>query len=115
MRPDIKQYIKCIANGEFAPSDINQWSLQCEEAKKPVNIKALILVDIICRLVNLNAMIKSLQPPDSKTIIQAALALDSEMAKWEEELPGTWIFIVKQSTDCSEMVYNGQEHVYPDF
>ena len=87
MRPDVKQYIKCIANGEFAPAGMSEWTLQCEKATKPVDTQALILVEIICRLVNLNATIKSPQPPDSKTIIQEALALDSDMAKWEEELP----------------------------
>jgi len=115
MKSDLKQYIKCICVGEPDPPGMVEWCRQCRETIKPVDIYGMTLLEIVRRFVNLHASIKSNDPPDSRTIIQETLSLESEMDKWERECPEIWIFTTKESTEPSEITYKGQEHVYRDF
>ena len=79
-----------------------------------VDAHATILLDIIYRFTNLYASIRNNILLDPSAIIQEALALDSELAIWETQLPKAWRYTTKPSTEHSDIVYKQQVHDYCD-
>jgi hypothetical protein len=81
---------------------------------KCVDAHATVLLDIVCRFISLSSSVRNNILLDSTTIIQEALALDSELAIWEAQLPDYWRYTIKPSAEHSEIVYKQQVHDYRD-
>jgi hypothetical protein len=94
---------------------MKEWVERAAQSMNPSDAHSASLVDIIYRFTNLHAQIRNGNPLyDSNLIVQEALALDLELDEWDKELPETWRFTVKNTTQNSKYTYNGQVHEYRD-
>ncbi len=94
---------------------MKEWVQRAAQSMNPSDAHSASLIDIIYRFTNLHSQIRNNHPfYDPNLIVQESLALDLELDEWDKQLPETWRFTVKNTTQNSEYLYNGQVHEYQD-
>ncbi|MCJ1379995.1 hypothetical protein MMC17_003098 [Xylographa soralifera] len=105
-------FIKCLQSDESVPPDIVEWFDTSRVHQFECDLPAWWLASKISQFVNLRASIRNKELIDPTTIIPVLYALEADLAKWVTELPPEWTFTTVISTEDTEIIFEGQCHVY---